>query len=58
MPYVRVWRAKVKRKAGRKRRKAAPKTLHCSRCKYVTHTGIKGLAAHYRKKHPKVMRGH
>jgi hypothetical protein len=47
---------KVIRKARAKRRKrGAPKTLHCSRCKFVTHSGIKGLAAHYRKKHPKIM---
>lgn len=43
-----------KRKVSKKRK--VPKTLHCSRCKFVTHSGIAGLAKHYRLKHPRAMK--
>jgi hypothetical protein len=46
----------MKRKAVKKGRKRPSMTMHCSRCKFISHTGIKGMGAHYRKKHPKAMK--
>ena len=45
----------TKKKTKTKKRKVTM-TMHCSRCKFVTHTGIKGMGAHYRSKHAKVMK--
>jgi hypothetical protein len=42
------------KKASKKRK--PPMTLHCSRCKFVTHSGIAGLMKHYRSKHPKALK--
>jgi len=40
------------------KKKSPPKTLHCGvkGCTFVTHSGIKGIGAHYRKKHPSKMK--
>lgn len=44
----------VKKKASRKRKVVM--SMKCSRCGYRTSGGIKAMGAHYRKKHPKVMK--
>ena len=44
----------MKRKVVKKKRKQVM-TMHCSKCSFVSHTGIKGMGAHYRKKHAKAM---
>ena len=38
------------------KKRSAPKTLHCSRCSYVTHSGISAMSKHYRLKHPKSLK--
>ena len=47
----------MKKKAVRKTKKRRQvMTMHCSKCSFVSHTGIKGMGAHYRKKHARSMR--
>jgi len=40
------------------RRKNPQKNLHCGvkGCSFISHTGIKGIGAHYRKHHPSKMK--
>lgn len=44
------------KKKTRAKKPRVPMTLHCSRCKYVTHSGISAMAKHCRAKHPKAMK--
>ena len=39
-------------------KRKAPMTLHCKRCKYVTHSGISAMRKHYFKEHPQSMKRH
>lgn len=49
-------KTKTSKKKTSKKKPSPPKVLHCSRCKFVTRSGIAGMSKHYRQKHPKCMK--